>query len=81
MKIYIDENKEFKSGVEISLNYRELNNLVDVLTKFKKEIEQFRESNKVKENLGFTHLHLKDCGLVEGNSKSDIVFYVDMNDK
>ncbi len=81
MKIYTAKNKEAKSSVEILLNHQELKNLVNCLSNFENEIEQLQTKNKVKENLGFTHLHLKDCGLTEESSKSDIVFYVDLNDK
>ena len=80
MKIYTAKNKEAKSGVEISLNHQELKKLVSSLANFENEIEQFKAKNKNAENIGFTHLHLKDCGLIERNSKSDVVFYVDLDD-
>ena len=81
MKIYTAKNKEAKSSVEISLNYQELKKLVSSLVNFENEIEQFKENNKDAKNIGFTHLHLKDCGLIEKNNESDIVFYVDLDDK
>ncbi len=81
MKIYTAKNKEAKSSVEILLNHQQLKNLLNCLSNFKNEVEQFQTKNKDKENLGFAHLHLKDCGLIEENSKSDVVFYVDLNDK
>ena len=81
MKIYASNNKEANGSIEISLNHQELKNLVNYLANFENEIEQFKVKNKDAENAGFTHLHLKDCGLIEENNKSDIVFYVDLNDK
>ena len=81
MKIYTAKNREAKSSVEISLSHQELKNLLNCLSNFENEVEQFKVKNKDKENSGFTHLHLKDCGLIEKNSKSDIVFYLNLNDK
>ena len=80
MKFYTVKNKEAKSSVEILLNHQELKNMVNVLTEFENKIEQFKTSNKDKSE-GVTHLHLKDCGLIDDNSKADIVFYVDMNEE
>lgn len=81
MKIYTDRNKEANSSIEISLNHQELKNLVNCLTDFDHKIDKFQNANIGKENLGFAHLHLKDCGLIEENSKTDIVLYIDLNDK
>ena len=79
MKIYAEQNVETNS-VEILLNYQELKDLVGALTKFENEVEQFKEENKEKDNLGFTHLHLIDCDSAFKNGESDIVFYVDLNE-
>ncbi len=81
MKIYTADNKEAESDVEILLNHQELKKLINRLTNFENEIEQFQTQNSNKDNMGFTHLHLKDCGLFTENSNSDIVLYVDLNDK
>ena len=81
MRVYTSNNKDAQSNVEISLNHKELKALTVVLTNFENQIEQFKISNKDKDDFGFTHLHLKDCGLISGKSESDIVFYIDLNDK
>ena len=78
MKIYAKKNKETDS-VEILLNYQELKKTVNSLKKFEDEVNQFKAKNKETGNLGFTHLHLKDCGVIDKNSNSDIVFYLDLN--
>ena len=74
MKIYTTNNTETDS-VEILLDYQELKKLVNSLKKFEDEVNQFKMKNKDAEGLGFTHLHLKDCGLIDKNSKSDVIFY------
>ena len=79
LKIYTANNTEADS-VEILINYQELKNLINSLKKFENEVNQFKTKNKEKEELGFTHLHLKDCGLIEKNSKSDIVLYLNLNE-
>ena len=79
MKIYATNNTETDS-VEILLDYQELKKLVNSLKKFEDEVNQFKTKNKDAEGLGFTHLHLKDCGLIDKNSKSDIVFYLNLNE-
>ena len=79
MKIYTANNTETDSvddSVEILLNYQELKKLINSLKKFEDEVNQFKTKNKEAEGLGFTHLHLKDCGLIDKNSKSDIVLYL-----
>ena len=81
MKVYTAKNKEARSSIEILLNHKELKNLINSLSKFENEIEQFNAKSKDVENAGFTHLHLKDCGLIEETNKSDIIFYVDLDDK
>ena len=79
MKIYTANNTETDS-VEILLNYQELKKLINSLKKFEDEVKQFKTKNKEAEGLGFTHLHLKDCGLIDNNSKSDIVLYLNLNE-
>lgn len=79
MKIYTTNNTETDS-VEILLNYQELKKLINSLKKFEDEVNQFKTKNKETEGLGFTHLHLKDCGLIDKNSKSDIVLYLNLNE-
>lgn len=79
MKIYTENNIEADS-VEVLLNYRELKKLVNSLKKFEEEVNQFKMRNNDSKDLGVTHLHLKDCGLIEKNSKSDIVLYVNLNE-
>lgn len=78
-KIYTANNTETDS-VEILLNYQELKKLINSLKKFEDEVKQFKTKNKEAEGLGFTHLHLKDCGLIDKNSKSDIVLYLNLNE-
>ena len=80
VKIYTANNTEADS-VELLLNYQELKELANALTKFETEVKKFKIENKDKESLGFTHLHFKDCGSIGKKSKADIVFYVDLNDK
>ncbi|MBE6903824.1 MAG: hypothetical protein E7480_04360 [Ruminococcaceae bacterium] len=80
MKIYAEKDIETDS-VEILLNYQELKTLASALTKFEDEVKRFKIENEDKKELGFTHLHFKDCGLIGKNSNSDIVFYVDLNEK
>ena len=79
VKIYTANNTETDS-VEILLNYQELKKLINSLKKFEDEVKQFKTKNKEAEGLGFTHLHLKDCGLIDKNSKSDIVLYLNLNE-
>lgn len=79
MKIYTANNTETDS-VEILLNYQELKELINSLKKFEDEVNQFKTKNKEAEGLGFTHLHLKDCGLIDENSKSDIVLYLNLDE-
>ncbi|MBQ7968192.1 MAG: hypothetical protein IJ292_00010 [Clostridia bacterium] len=79
MKIYAEKDIETDS-VEILLNHQELETLASYLNKFEDEVKQLKLRNKDKENLGFTHLHFKDCGLVGKNSHADIVFYVNLSE-
>ena len=79
MKIYTANNTETDS-VEILLNYQELKKLINSLKKFEDEVKQYKTKNKEAEGLDFTHLHLKDCGLIDKNSKSDIVLYLNLNE-
>lgn len=78
MKIYTENNTEADSA-EVLLNYQELKELTNALIKFEAKVKKFKIENKDKENLGFTHLHFKDRGLIGQNSKADIVFYVDLD--
>ena len=83
MKIYTANNTEtdcVDDSVEILLNYQELKKLINSLKKFEDEVNQFKAKNKEAEDLGFTHLHFKDCGLIDQNSKSDIVLYLNLNE-
>ncbi len=73
MKIYTENNTEADS-VEILLNHQELKKLINSLKKFEDEVDRFKTKNKEAEGGGFTHLHLKDCGLIDQNSKSDMSF-------
>lgn len=79
MKIYTEKNIEADS-VELLLNYQELKELANALMEFETKVKKFKLENKDKENLGFTHLHFKDCGSIGKKSKADIVFYVDLNE-
>lgn len=79
MKIYTENNTEADS-VEILLNHQELKELINSLKKFEDEVDRFKTKNKEAEGLGFTHLHLKDCGLIDQNSKSDIVLYLNLSE-
>lgn len=78
MKIYAEEIGE-TDRVEVLLNHQELKELLEALRSFEKEIEQYKRKNSGKEDLGFTHLHFIDSCPIGKNSKTDIVFYVDMN--
>lgn len=80
VKIYIAKNTETDS-VEILLDYYELKELSKALIKFEDEVEKFKIKNKDKEDLGFTHLHFKDCVPTNINTETDIVFYVNLNEK
>lgn len=75
VKIYTTNNTE-NDSIEILLDYQELKKLVISLKKFEDEVNQFKIKNKDKNDMGFTHLHLKDCGLIDENGKSDIVLYL-----
>ena len=79
VKIYTKNNTENES-VDILLNYQELKKLVNFLKKFEDEVNQFKIKNKYVEGLAFTYLHLKDCGLIDKNSKSDVVLYINLNE-
>lgn len=79
MRIYT-ENSTDEPSAEVLFNYRELKEFVDALVKFESRIKQYKIENKEKGNLGFTHLHFKDCGQIGENSKTDLIFYVDLDD-
>ena len=77
MRIYATNNTETDS-VEMLLNYQELKILVSSLSKLENEVKKFKGENREKKDLGFTHLHLRDCGL--GNNNLDVVFYIDLSE-
>lgn len=79
VKIYMSNNTD-NDYVEILLDYSELKKLIDSLVKFGDEINVFKMKNNDNGPLGFTHLHLKDCGLISEKCKSDIVFYVNLDE-
>lgn len=79
MKIYATNSTEVDS-IEILLSHQELKRMISALEKFENEVNLFKIKNKNNKNLGFTHLHLKDCGLIDKNSDSDIVFYLNLNE-
>ena len=77
LRIYTANDTE-NDSVEILLNCQELKKLINSLKRFADEVNQFKTKNKVAE--GFTHLHFKDCGLIDQNSRSDIVLYLNLNE-
>lgn len=79
MTVYFENNKE-KDSIEVVINCFELKELVSALTEFESRIEQYKNINQENANLGFTHIHLKDCGPLCKKSKTDIVFYVNLNE-
>jgi len=79
VKIYTENNIE-ANRVEILLNYQELKKFVNCLKEFEKEVSLFKMKNKEIKDLGFTHLHLQDCGLLDKNNKSDMVFYLNLDE-
>ena len=79
VKIYMSNNTD-NDNVEILLDYSELKKLIDSLVKFGDEINVLKMKNNDNGPLGFTHLHLKDCGLISEKCKSDIVFYVNLDE-
>ena len=79
VKIYMSNNTD-NDNVEILLDYSELKKLIDSLVKFGDEINVFKMKNNDNGPLGCTHLHLKDCGLISEKCKSDIVFYVNLDE-
>ena len=79
MKLYMSNNTD-NNHIEILLDYSELKKLINSLVKFGDEINVFKMKNNGNEPLGFTHLHLKDCGLISEKCKSDIVFYVNLDE-
>lgn len=80
MKIYAQKNK-VEECVEVLITHEELKILIDSLAEFESKINQYKIANKDKEDLGFTHLHFKDCNKICESSQSDLVFYVDLNEK
>lgn len=81
MCVIKDDNEVVAEGIsiEILMSKQELNEYIDNLLTFRKEIEQYIEENFDKTDLGFTHLHYQDCRKKILKADSDIVLYVDMN--
>ena len=79
VKLYMSNNTD-NNHIEILLDYSELKKLINSLVKFGDEINMFKMKNNGNEPLGFTHLNLKDCGLISEKCKSDIVFYVNLDE-
>ena len=50
------------------------------LKDFEEEVNLFKTKNKGVDGLGFAHLHLKDCGLIDESSESDIVVYINLDE-
>lgn len=80
MKIYSNSGEE-KQNVEILLSYKELIELVRALKKFEDSINEFKKNNNEQEKLGFTHLHYKDYYPKCSDNKTDIIFYVNLDEK
>lgn len=51
------------------------------LSEFEHQIAQYKKDNSGKADLGFTHLHFKDCGEIGKKSKNDVVFYVNLSER
>ena len=79
MQIYSERDASERS-VEVMLSHEELTALAAALSEFERRIAQYKKENVGKTDLGFTHLHFKDCGEIGQKSKSDIVFYVNLNE-
>lgn len=76
MKLYL--TKSFRERrVEISLDFYELNQMINALSEFKEQIVCFKRLNT--NAVGFTHLHFKDCGLIDSQGKEDVVLYIDLS--
>lgn len=80
MQIY-GENNADEHSVEMMFSYEELKELVIALSEFEHQIAQYKEDNSGKADLGFTHLHFKDCGEIGKKSKNDVVFYVNLSER
>lgn len=80
MQIY-GENNADEHSVEMMFSYEELKELVIALSEFEHQIAQYKKDNSGKEDLGFTHLHFKDCGEIGKKSKNDVVFYVNLSER
>lgn len=80
MQIY-GENNADEHSVEMMLSYKELTELVMALSEFEHKIAQYKRENAGKTDLGFTHLHFKDCGEIGRRSKNDVVFYVNLSEQ
>lgn len=80
MQIY-GENNADEHSVEMMFSYEELKELVIALSEFEHQIAQYKKDNSGKADLGFTHLHFKDCGEIGKKSKNDVVFYVNLSER
>lgn len=67
------------SSAEILFNKKELDEYVSSLVKFKSEIEQYIEYNKLPDS-AFTHMHYQDYVESWEKGDSDLVIYVNMKD-
>jgi len=79
MKLFIKKTSK-ESRVEILLSFIELDQMISALCNLRESIIDFKNVNINNDSLGFTHLHMKDCGLLDGKGKEDIVLYVDLSD-
>lgn len=79
MKVYTASNLA-NDNIEILLSHQELKELVSSLENFESKVRQFKIQNKDGADLGYTHVHLKDCGLTDENNNTDIVFYLNLNE-
>lgn len=73
MDIYTEKNT-LTDSVEVVVNCQELKKIKDALVEFEMRVRKFKKENANQKNLGYTHLHLQDCGI----SGADIVFYVNL---
>lgn len=80
MKLYAKKNK-VSPIVEAVMSPTELKILIKALVNLDTEIDQYKLENKEKQNLGFTHMHFIDCNDISKKSDSDLVFYVNLDEK
>ena len=77
MEIYSNDGKK-QSSVEILLNSKELDILVNALQEFKAGCEQYKSENEGKKDLGRSHIHYQDYDK-DSNGNYDLVFYIDFD--